>query len=76
MLVSPTPLTNVYVNVFPASGSVVDNVPTVVPVATFSSIDELDNDMFVGVSLTLVTLIVNDSSLYKPPWSVDLTLTE
>ena len=53
-----------------------DNVPTVVPVATFSSIDELDNDMFVGVSLTLVTLIVNDSSLYKPPWSVDLTLTE
>ena len=47
-------LINEYVNVSPASGSKVDNVPAVVPIALFSGIDP---DMFIpyGASLTLST---------------------
>ena len=49
--VEPVPLTNVYVNVSPASMSVALNVATLVPEAAFSATTFLDNKIFVGAVL-------------------------
>ena len=56
---SPVPATNVYVNVLPASGSLVENVPIVEFVLEPSLILFALNDIDAGVSFTLVTFIVN-----------------
>ena len=73
--VSPVPLTNVYVNVSPASMSVALNVATFVPEAAFSATELALALTFVGASFTFVTLIVNAFSNVKPPASVTRTLT-
>ena len=65
---------NEYVTVSPTSGSVDDNTPIVVPIGTFSDIDDALNSISVGGSFTSVTLIVNVPSYVKPPASVVLTL--
>ena len=67
---------NEYVTVSPTSGSVDDNTPIVVPIGTFSDIDDALNSISVGGSFTSVTLIVNVPSYVKPPASVVLTLIE
>ena len=73
--VSPVPLTNVYVNVSPASISVALKVATLVPDAAFSSTLAFDKARAVGASFTSVTLMVNAFSKLKPPASVTRTLT-
>ena len=73
--VSPVPLTNVYVNVSPASASVVLKEATVVPEAAFSATELALTLIFVGASFTSVTLMVNTFSNVKPPASVTRTLT-
>ena len=64
---SPVPVTRVYVNVFPASGSVVLNAPTIAFAPEFSAIDLGERSRSIGVSLTLVTAIVNTFSTNSPP---------
>ena len=63
-------------NVLPASGSVVENVPTAAPTALFSAMDVEEMAMSVGVSLTFVTEIVNAFSVKRPPWSLERTRIE
>ena len=46
--VAPVPLTSVYVCVSPVSASVVENVPTTVPIVSFSATLETDNAKTVG----------------------------
>ena len=58
----------------PLSGSVVESVPIVVPVGTFSDIEDELKLIFVGDSFWFVTLIVNVPSYVNPPASVVLTL--
>ena len=45
---SPAPATKAYVNVSPASGSVVESVPTAVPIGSFSLTLDFDKAMSVG----------------------------
>ena len=71
---NPAPATKVYVNVLPASESVVLSVPITVLAATFSVTVVALNAIAIGASLTLVTVMVNAFSKLKPPWSVVLTL--
>ena len=71
--VSPAPATSVYVNVSPASTSVVERAPTVVPTAAFSAIVEEPSATSVGASFASVTVIVNCFSVFRPPESVDRT---
>ena len=59
-----------------ASGSVVESVPIGAPTALFSAIEVTGRAMSVGVSLTLVTKIVNAFSVKSPPWSVERTRTK
>ena len=63
-------------NVLPASGSVVESAPTVVPEAWFSATLAAESAMSVGVSLTLVTVIVKTFSKSSAPWSVERTRIE
>ena len=63
-------------NVSPASGSVADNVPMVVPVGTFSEIEDELKLIFVGDSLRFKIGTVNVPSYVNPPASVVLTLIE
>ena len=65
--VLPVPETNEYVKEYPASGSEVFNVPTIVLEATFSSIVDADKRISVGASFTLFTSIKNISSKNNPP---------
>ena len=59
-----------------ASGSVVVNAPTTALAPAFSAMLAAESATSVGVSLTLVTVMVNDFSVKSPPWSVERTRTE
>ena len=74
--VSPVPETREYVNVLPASGSLVESVPTVAFAPAFSGIEVEERLMLVGASFTSVTLMVKTFSVEGPPWSVERTRTE
>jgi hypothetical protein len=50
--------TSVNVNVSPVSGSVADNVPTVVPAGWFSATLEFERAMSVGAWLTITNAVV------------------
>ena len=65
--VLPVPVTSVYVKVLPASGSVVERVPTTALAPAFSAIDVAERAMSVGVSFMFVTVIVNAFSVKSPP---------
>jgi hypothetical protein len=73
---APVPATNVYVKVFPASGSDVESVPTTVPAARFSATSAFESATPVGDSLTFVTVIESTVSVDRPPRSVALTRIE
>ena len=62
-------------NVSPESTSDVVNEPIVVPTEVFSCCELLLKFNANGASLTLLTLIVNSLSKYKPILSVDLIVT-
>ena len=53
-----------------------ESVPTTAPMALFSAMLVAERAMSVGVSLTLVTKIVNCLSVVRPPWSVVRTRIE
>jgi hypothetical protein len=53
--------------VLPVSGSAVDRFPTTVLTALFSAIEVALRVIFVGGSLTLVTLMMKAFSKVKPP---------
>ena len=57
-------------NVLPTSGSVVSKAADRGPAGWFSATLLADRAMSVGVSLTLVTVIVKAFSKDRPPWSV------
>jgi hypothetical protein len=63
-----------YVNVSPLSISELLNVPTSVPILTFSLIVFADNVISVGASLILLTLIVKSLEYVKPLASVLTTV--
>ncbi len=71
--VSPAPATSANEWVSPASGSVADSAPTVVPTAWFSGTLELESPMSVGASLVGVVVIVNAFSKKRVVLSVDRT---
>ena len=60
----------------PASGSVVDSVPTAVATAWFSDTLALDSATSVGASFTLLTVIVSTFSTVSAPASVARTRIE
>ena len=60
----------------PASGSVVEKLPTAVPLGWFSATLALLRAMSVGVSLTFVIVIVKTSSKKRLPASVERTRIE
>ena len=71
----PVPLTSVYTKESPASGSVVDKLPTVVPLAALSATELALNAIAVGVSFALVTVIAKADSTNNPAASVLRTRT-
>ena len=73
--VLPVPLTKVYTCESLTSGSVVDKVPTVVPLAAFSATVLALNAIAVGASFTLLTVIAKADSTDKPAASVARTRT-
>ena len=72
----PVPATRLKLALSPASGSVADSVPTVVPDGWFSATLDFESAMSVGASFTFVTLTVNAFSNTSPPPSVTRTRIE
>ena len=67
----PVPLTRLYVQLSPASGSDVENVPTAVPTELFSGLDAGVSEVEIGVSFTLMTVTTNVDSVDRPWASVE-----
>ena len=74
--VEPSPPTSEYVNVSPASTSLVVSVPMAVPTTSLRSTGRRERLISTGVSLTFVTEIVNCFSNVTPPASAARTRME
>ena len=73
--VLPVPLTSVYTKESPTSGSVVERVPTVLPLAALSATELVLNAIAVGAAFVLLTVIANADSTDNPAASVLRTRT-